>query len=83
MDFTGSWVLIYASKKCVSRWLTTLNISNNSVIGNDGSVMEIKQVNENNYLAGGLLFFRNNQLFRIGKSSGSVQVFVRKEHVYD
>ena len=76
-SFTGTWILIYASKQTVSNWLINLNISNNTVICNDGTFMKIRQSNDFFYLGGGLLFVCNDKLFRVGKSRGSFQVFVK------
>ena len=82
MPFTGSWVLDYASKHNVSDWLKTLNISNNTVIDNQGLTSRIKCINDVWVLEGGLIYIENNKLYRIGKSINSFQEFIRKEHMY-
>ena len=82
MPFTGSWVLDYASKHNVSDWLKTLNISNNTVIDNQGLTSRIKCINNVWVLEGGLIYIENNKLYRIGKSINSFQEFIRKEDIY-
>ena len=82
MPFTGSWVLDYASKHNVSDWLKTLNISNNTVIDNQGLTSRIKCINDVWVLEGGLIYIENNKLYRIGKSINSFQEFIRKEDIY-
>ena len=82
MPFTGSWVLDYASKHNVSDWLKTLNISNNTVIDNQGLTSRIKCINDVWVLEGGLIYIENNKLYRIGKSINSFQEFIRKEDMY-
>ena len=82
MPFTGSWVLDYASKHNVSDWLKTLNISNNTVIDNQGLTSRIKCINDVWVLEGGLIYIENNKLYRIGKSINSFQEFIRKENIY-
>ena len=81
MPFTGSWVLDYASKHNVSDWLKTLNISNNTVIDNQGLTSRIKCINDVWVLEGGLIYIENNKLYRIGKSINSFQEFIRKEDI--
>ena len=82
MPFTGSWVLDYASKHNVSDWLKTLNISNNTVIDNQGLTSRIKCINNVWVLEGGLIYIENNKLYRIGKSINSFQEFKRQEDMY-
>ena len=82
MPFTGSWVLDYASKHNVSDWLKTLNISNNTVIDNQGLTSRIQCINGERFLEGGLVYIENNKLYRIGKSINSFQEFIRKEDIY-
>ena len=82
MPFTGSWVLDYASKHNVSDWLKTLNISNNTVIDNQGLTSRIKCINDVWVLEGGLIYIENNKLYRIGKSINSFQEFIRKGDIY-
>ena len=82
MPFTGSWVLDYASKHNVSDWLKTLNISNNTVIDNQGLTSRIQCINHEWFLEGGLIYIENNKLYRIGKSINSFQEFIRKEDIY-
>ena len=82
MPFTGSWVLDYASKHNVSDWLKTLNISNNTVIDNQGLTSRIKCINNVWVLEGGLIYIENNKLYRIGKSINSFQEFIRKGDIY-
>ena len=68
MPFTGSWVLDYASKCSVSKWLKTLNISSNTVIDNQGFTMQIEHINGKCFLEGGLIYIENDRLYRIGKT---------------
>ena len=82
MPFTGSWVLDYASKHNVSDWLKTLNISNNTVIDNQGLTIQIQCINGEWFLEGGLIYIENNKLYRIGKTVNSFQEFIRKENMY-
>ena len=82
MPFTGSWVLDYASKCSVSKWLKTLNISSNTVIDNQGFTMQIEHINGESFLEGGLIYIENDRLYRIGKSLNSFQEFIRKENMY-
>ena len=56
MSFTGSWILDYASKHNVSDWLKTLNISNNTVIDNQGFTTRIHCINDEWFLEGGLIY---------------------------
>ena len=82
MPFTGSWVLDYASKHNVSDWLKTLNISNNTLIDNQGLTSRTQCINGECFLEGGLIYIENNKLYRIGKSINSFQEFIRKEDMY-
>ena len=79
MPFTGSWILDYASKHNVADWLKTLNISNNTVIDNQGLVSRIQRINHLCFLEGGLIYVENYRLYRIGKEVNSLQEFIRKE----
>ena len=82
MPFTGSWLLDYASRYNVAGWIKSLNISNNTVIDNHGFCMQIQCVNNDYYLAGGLIYIEHNKLYRVGQSVNSLQVFIRKENIY-
>ena len=82
MPFTGSWILDYASKHNSSDWLKTLNISNNTIIDNQGLTSRIQCINDEWFLEGGLIYIENNKLYRIGKSINSFQEFIRKEDIY-
>ena len=82
MPFTGSWVLDYASRYNVAGWIKSLNISNNTVIDNQGLYMQIHCINGECFLAGGLIYIENNKLHRVGKSVNSYQTFIRKEDIY-
>ena len=82
MPFTGSWVLDYASKHNVSKWLNTLNISNNTVIDNQGFTIQIQCINGECFLEGDLIYIENNKLYIIGKTVNSFQELIRKEGIY-
>mgnify|MGYP001626860170 CR=1 FL=1 len=82
MPFTGIWVLDYASKHNVSDWLKTLNISNNTVIDNQGLTSRIKCIDDVWVLEGGIIYIENHKLYRIGKSINSFQEFIRKGDIY-
>ena len=82
MPFTGSWVLDYASKYNVADWIKSLNISNNTVIDNQGFVFQTQCINNEYFLEGGLIYIEDNKLHRVGKSVNSYQTFIRKEDIY-
>ena len=82
MPFTGSWVLDYASRYNVAGWIKSLNISNNTVIDNQGLAMQIQCINGESFLGGGFIYIENNKLYRIGKTVNSFQEFIRKEDMY-
>ena len=82
MPFTGSWVLDYASRYNVAGWIKSLNISNNTVIDNQGFIFQTQCVNDKWFLEGGLIYIKDNKLHRVGKSVNSFQTFIRKEDMY-
>ena len=79
MPFTGPWVWDHASKHNVSEWLKTVNISNNTVIDNQGFISRIQCINDEWLLEGALIYIEHHRLYRIGKTSNSLQEFVRNE----
>ena len=82
MPFTGSWILFYSSQHNVADWIKSLNISNNTVIDNQGFIFQTQCVNDEWFLEGGLIYIEDNKLHRVGKSVNSYQTFIRKEDMY-
>ena len=75
----GSWVLIDSYKPNVANWLKALRISFNHIIDNDGHVIRLKRKHDQYILEGGYIYVQNGQLFRIGRSPNSYQIYNRKE----